>query len=92
VIDTIGLNDRSPIDNFRTPHTDKLHVTERWKLAEGDSVLQVNIRIEDLGTFNAPWSAIQRYRRLQRPWLEEVCAENNQQFGYYTPIANKPDF
>src|SRR5262249_43834504 len=26
VIDTIGLNDKSTIDNYRTPHTDKLHV------------------------------------------------------------------
>jgi hypothetical protein len=92
VIDTIGLNDRTTIDNFRTPHTKQLHVTEHWKLADGGKVLEVNIRIEDPGTFNAPWSAIQRYRQVQRPWLEEVCAENNLQFGYHTPIANKSDF
>jgi hypothetical protein len=92
VIDTIGLNDRTTIDNFRTPHTDQLHVTEYWKLAEGGKVLEVNIRIEDPGTFNAPWSAVQRYRQVQRPWLEEVCAENNLQSGYHTPIADKSDF
>jgi hypothetical protein len=34
VVDTIGLNDRTFIDNYRTPHTDKLHVTERWRLIE----------------------------------------------------------
>jgi hypothetical protein len=92
VIDTIGLNDRTTIDNFRTPHTDRLHVTEYWKLAEGGEMLEVNIKIEDPATFNAPWSAIQRYRRVQRPWLEEVCAENNFQGGYHTPIASKSDF
>lgn len=92
VIDTIGLNDRTTIDNFRTPHTDKLHVTEYWRLAQGGEILEVTVRVEDPGTFNAPWSAIQRYRRVQRPWLEEVCAENNFQGGYHAPVANKPDF
>src|SRR5271169_3001175 len=92
VIDTIGLNGRTTIDNFRTPHTDQLHVVERRKQTDGGKQLEVTIRIEDPGTFNAPWSAIQRYRQVQRPWLEEVCAENNLQFGYYTPIANKSDF
>ena len=29
VVDTIGLNDKTFIDNYRTPHTEKLHVGER---------------------------------------------------------------
>src|SRR5258706_11548951 len=33
VIDTIGLNDKTFVDNYRTPHTTQLHVVERWKLA-----------------------------------------------------------
>ena len=31
VVDTIGLNDKTFVDNFRTPHTEKLHVVERFK-------------------------------------------------------------
>src|SRR6185295_5029532 len=34
VVDTIGLNDRSFIDNYRTPHTTALHVVERFTLLE----------------------------------------------------------
>jgi hypothetical protein len=30
VVDTIGLNDKSYVDNFRTPHTTQLHVVERF--------------------------------------------------------------
>jgi hypothetical protein len=29
VVDTIGLNTRTVVDSFRTPHTEKLHVVER---------------------------------------------------------------
>src|SRR6195256_6980600 len=32
VVDTIGLNDRTFVDNYRTPHTTQLHVVERFKL------------------------------------------------------------
>ena len=92
MIYTFGLNDKTTVDNFRTPHTDKLHVVERWKLTDGGKVLEVNIRIEDPDTFYAPWSAIQRYRRVQQPLHEEVCAENNTQFDNHVPVANKPDF
>src|SRR5450631_1434204 len=67
VVDTIGLNDKTFVDNFRTPHTEKLHVVERLKLVDGGMALEANITVEDPDAFNAPWSAIQRYARVQEP-------------------------
>jgi hypothetical protein len=93
VIDTIGQNDKSFVDNYRTPHTEKLHVTERWNLVENGNVLEVRIRVEDPDTFYEAWSGIQRFRRVQEPMTEEICAENNQHlFDYHIPVADKPDF
>ena len=92
VIDTIAQNERTTIDNFRTPHSDKLHVTERWRLTEGGKVLEVGIRVEDPATYVQPWSGIQRYRRVQTPIFEEACAENNTQFDYGIPTAKASDF
>jgi hypothetical protein len=93
VIDTIGLNDKTFIDNYRTPHSEKLHVTERWRMIEGGKTMEVNIRIEDADAFNEPWSAVQHYRRVQQEMFEEACAENNAHlFDYHIPIADKPDF
>jgi hypothetical protein len=100
VVDTIGMNDRTYIDNYRTPHTTQLHVVERFKLVDGGEALVVNIRVEDPGTFTTPWNAVQRYRRDQRPaevpLHEMVCAENNGDYfnqGLYPiPQADKPDF
>ena len=34
VVDTIGLNDKTFVDNYRTPHTDKMHVIERFTAAQ----------------------------------------------------------
>jgi hypothetical protein len=93
VLDTIGLNDKTFIDNYRTPHTAKLHVVERYKLIDDGKMLQVTFRVEDPDTFYQPWSAIGKLRRVQMPMHEEACAENNQNlFDYHIPVANKSDF
>ena len=96
VVDTIGLNDKTFLDNYRTPHTDKLHVTERWRLIEGGKKLEILSTIDDPGTFNQPWQALRQYDRVNRAFTEDVCSENNavNPFGidYGTPVAEKPDF
>jgi hypothetical protein len=97
VIDTIGMNDKTFVDNYRTPHTDQLHVVERFKLIDGGKTLQVTMNVDDPGAYNMPWTAIQRWRRTEdRAMLEEYCAENNVAFFGYDvvpiPQAEKADF
>jgi hypothetical protein len=92
VIDTIGLNRKTFVDGYRTPHSEKLHVIERWTLIDGGRVMEVKIKVEDPETYYQPYQAILRYRKTQQPVLEAVCAENNQQFDYHMPTARTPDF
>jgi hypothetical protein len=101
VVDTIGLNDRTYIDNFRTPHTDKLHVVERFQLVNGGQLLEVKVHVEDPGAFTMPWNAVTRYRIDRRPvevpLHEMLCAENNNDDFFHQnlvpiPQAGKPDF
>lgn len=97
VVDTIGQNDRTFVDDYRTPHTTQLHVVERYKLTEGGKTLQVSFTVEDPGAFNMPWSGMQIYHRTKLgPITEAVCAENhgsmfNDRF-HPMPTADKPDF
>jgi hypothetical protein len=97
VVDTIGQNTSTYVDNYWTPHTDKLHVVERFHMIDGGKTLEVNVRVEDAGAFTTPWTAVQRYRRMENgPMPETVCAENNgdhfdQGFGPL-PAADKLDF
>jgi hypothetical protein len=102
VVDTIGLNTKTFIDNYRTPHTEKLHVTERWKKIDDGTRLEVVMTIDDPDTFNQPWQAISRLRRVAPKDIavlapdtlaEQACAENNQvMIDYHIPLADKPDF
>ena len=96
VVDTIGLNDRTFVDNYRTPHTGKIHVVERWKLLDGGKTLQAVVTVEDPGAFTMPWSGVQRWTRIDRELIENLCEESNVNFlGYEVvpmPQAMKPDF
>jgi hypothetical protein len=96
VVDTIGLNDRTPVDNYRTPHTTQIHVVERFKLIEGGKTLQATVTVDDPGAFNMPWTAVQRWKHTDRVLEEDLCSENNTAFFDYDvvpiPMANKPDF
>ncbi len=65
VVDTIGIDERTPVDGFGTPHTKELHVVERYHLIEGGNVLQADIRVEDPGAFTTPWNAVQRFRQFE---------------------------
>jgi hypothetical protein len=97
VVDTIGISDRTLVDNYLTPHTDKLHVVERFKMVDDGKILQVTVTVDDPDAFNMPWSAVQRWKRGEaRPMTELSCAENNFDFlGYDVapiPQAEKRDF
>jgi hypothetical protein len=96
VVDTIGLQSKSSyIDNHRTPHSDKLHVTERFTVGY-DGSLAALVRVEDPDTFNEPLFMVQRWRRVPNELLETVCAENNvsrfEETPFPMPKARRPDF
>jgi hypothetical protein len=93
VVDTIGLNTKTFIDHYRTPHSEKLHVIERFRMTDGGNTLEAHITIDDPDTFHEPWQAIRRWRREQTTLQEYICAENNLHlFDYGMPMADKPDF
>ena len=96
VIDTIGFNDRTHVDLFRTPHTSALHVTERWKLSADAKAIDLQVRVEDPGAFKMPYEITKHYKRAETSWLEVACAENPIGPVYQglepRPQADPPDF
>jgi hypothetical protein len=97
VIDTIGLNTRTRVDSYQTPHTEQLHVVERYRLVDDGEAIDAVAYVEDPGAFTTPWTARQRYRRnTDAPLAEEICAENNSDHFNQNimpmPTADKPDF
>src|SRR6516162_8359083 len=95
VVDTIGFNDRTFVDSYRTPHTDKLHVVERFRLIDGGNTLEVTFTVEDPGAFYQPWSGTRNRHRVVNPnakIAEFGCSEAND--DYYNiglePVPTAP--
>lgn len=91
VIDTIGFVEHpySFLDNNRTPHTKGLHVVERWRLVDGNAI-EATVTVEDPGAFNAPWSGLARWQKVNRPLIESICAENNLNYEKYFKLNEYP--
>jgi hypothetical protein len=75
LIDTIGQTTATFLDNFRTPHSDKLHVTERYHLIDGGKAMQADVVVEDPAAFIQPLRVIHRWRRVQGTIVESRCAD-----------------
>ena len=98
VIDTIGLNTKTFIDNYRTPHGDKLHVVERYRMIEDGKTLEASVTIEDPAALKQPLRVVHRWRKVTGPIIESRCADGESFNPFDTqrvekmPVADKPDF
>jgi hypothetical protein len=93
IVDTIGQNTKTVVDAYRTPHSDKLHVVERWRMVDNGNTLEVLVTVDDSDTYNQPWQGLRRYRRAQGQLGEQICAEGNfLLFDYGVPVAKTSDF
>jgi hypothetical protein len=97
VIDTIGFTDKTFVDNFRTPHSEKLHTIERLRLVEDGKFIEIEAVIEDPAIFLKPLHVTKRSRRVEGGLAEWRCAagEMNNPFADTSdpiPVAVKADF
>jgi hypothetical protein len=82
VIESAGFDDSTLLDDSGLPHSEALHLTERYQLSSNGKHLEVRFTIEDPKTFTQPWSAQAEYTRKPGYEIpEEVCAD---------PLARHP--
>jgi hypothetical protein len=76
VVETIGFNDTTWLDNAGTPHSESLHVTERFRRRDKEH-LDIQITIDDPKTFRHPFTVTQHARLAPALELTEfICLEN----------------
>jgi hypothetical protein len=80
VVDTIGFNDKTWLDNDGHPHTEDLHVVERIRRVTHDT-LTIDTSIEDPKAYTKPWGGHAVYE-LKPDWnLGEVVCEDNETYS-----------
>jgi hypothetical protein len=78
VVDSVGFNDKTWIDRVGHPHSDKLHVIERWRRVDQNTA-QMDMTLEDPVAYTKPIKK-QYVFLLQPKWdvLEHVCIDNSE--------------
>ena len=78
VVDTVGFNEKFWIDREGEPHTDKLHVVERFSRPDFNT-LQYELTVDDPGAYTATWTGGFLLRWSPNTELfEYICQDNNQ--------------
>ena len=78
VVDTIGFNGKTWLDNVGHPHSDALHVVERFQRIDNDT-LQITFMFDDPKAYEKPWTAAPRILKSKpgRELLESFCVQDD---------------
>ena len=77
VVDTVGFNEKFWIDREGSPHTDKLHLIERFSRPDFNT-LRYEVTVDDPGAYTAIWTGGFQLRWSAGTELfEYVCQDNN---------------
>jgi len=76
VVDTIGFNDRSWLDQDGHPHTEDLHVIERYTRTD-EQTLRYEVTIDDPGAYTRTWSASWTMRWIAGEELPVFFCQDN---------------
>lgn len=82
VVDTVGINDMTWIDGLGHPHSEALHLVERFRRLTRDS-LEYSFTAEDPKAYTKPWGG-QRVFELMPPGfdiMEHVICEEHLEMG-----------
>lgn len=75
VVDTIGFNDRTWLDELGAPHTEDTHLTERMRQIEhnGNTYIEVVAQIEDDRALISPYTFSRYYKKQNFEMDDYVC-------------------
>ena len=92
VVDTVGFNDRSWLDQVGHPHTEKLHTIERYKKTGADT-LEYDITVDDPGAYAAPWPGHRNFVKSTTGFMRYmwVCSVRDNNAHYEKTFAPSND-
>jgi len=80
VVDTVNFNGKTRLDTTGHPHSDQIHIVERFQRADLGHIAY-EVTVNDPKTFTRPWKNT-RIFTLRPDWeiMEYSCEENNKDF------------
>jgi hypothetical protein len=89
VVDTIGFNDKLWVDVYGSPRSDKMHLTERYRRLNHDT-LEMQITMDDPKAYTKVWANPPKLHKLEPTWeiAEWFCVIEEE--NTYSDAVRKP--
>ena len=75
VVDTIGFNDNTWLNEEGAQHSDALHLVERIRPVLGGLFLEYKVMAEDPKTLTKPYSYTRYYKKLDTEVMDDPCQD-----------------
>ena len=75
VVDSVGFNDKTWLDDAGHPHTERLHVIEKYSRTDAQS-MKYDVVIDDAGTYTKSWKSSNSFSfRRGEKLAEDICLD-----------------
>ncbi len=75
VVDSVGFNDRTWLDDAGHPHTEQLHVIEKYRRTD-PLTMKYDVDIDDPGAYTEPWTSSSSLSfRPGEKLAEDICLD-----------------
>jgi len=78
VVDTVGFNDKTWLDHVGHPHSDALHLIERFRRVNRDT-LELTMTVEDPKAYTRPFTNKKTFSLSDSPMGETICSSSEMQ-------------
>jgi len=75
VVDTIGFNTRTWLNDAGAPHSEALHLVERIRPIRGGQVLEYKMIAEDPMALAKPYTYTRYYEKLNTEIADDICRD-----------------
>ncbi len=94
VVDSIGFNDKTWLDQLGHPHTEQLHYIERYKRVDA-ATMELEVVVDDPGAYTKPFTTRRTFKQattpfMQDPWVCSVRENDEHKRTFATPPASTP--
>jgi hypothetical protein len=88
VVDAIGFNDRAWLDPIGHPRSEKLHLVERWRRADRDTLVN-DLTIDDPVVYAKPWKGQLTFKLDHSGELRESIYTATDELRFKTDLQNQ---
>ncbi len=89
VVDTVGFNDKTWLDEAGHPHSEKLHLIERYQRVDPET-MKLEMTIDDPDAYTKPWSTFKYFTAVHTGFLRYQWACTVREVQDFFEKSGKP--